>query len=194
MKIRYRRKTSTQWLSGDWADLELPQLRLKLLDRMASSVEGQERFWSRVKKSGPDDCWMWEGSFDGKNGYGKFCFCLKPRRRVKILAHRISYLLFYKNLPARLIVCHHCDNPSCVNPRHLFLGTNQDNSSDMVKKDRQAKGEENGNHRLTIEDVKEIRKLHASGSVFFVTLAKMFGVSDLTIRRAAIGETWAHVK
>lgn len=92
-------------------------------------TEQMDRFWNKVKKT--DNCWFWTaGTFD--DGYGKFKFEKKNRK-----AHRISWLLTNGDIPEGMLVCHHCDNPLCVKPSHLFLGTPKDNTQDMIKKGRQ---------------------------------------------------------
>ncbi len=101
--------------------------------------EYETRFFSKVNIKGEDDCWEWEaGCFT--NGYGEFTCCGK-----KYKAHRFSYEFFYGKIQEDLDVLHICDNPKCVNPRHLILGTNQDNIDDRNNKGRQAKGETDGN-------------------------------------------------
>ncbi len=85
-----------------------------------------ERFWSKVDKSG--DCWLWRGSVNPQ-GYGTFSFGGKSRG-----AHRVSYLLSKGEIGDGLCVCHTCDNPPCVNPDHLWLGTQADNMRDMGSK------------------------------------------------------------
>lgn len=90
----------------------------------------EERFWEKVDKSG--DCWVWTRSTNG-SGYGQITM---PRAGAPMLAHRVSWLLHYGPIPAGLFVCHRCDNPPCIRPEHLFLGTNRDNSRDMGAKGR----------------------------------------------------------
>ena len=107
------------------------------------------RFWSKVDKRGPDECWEWIACKTGK-GYGQFSIDGRP-----YLVHRISYELANGAIPDGLFVCHHCDNPSCCNPAHLFLGTNKDNICDCVAKGRHysrthpelvPRGERHGSH------------------------------------------------
>lgn len=90
-----------------------------------------DRFWAKVQKAGPDDCWPWLASRMPK-GYGKLGIASTTPK----LAHRVSWELHYGPIPEGLFVCHRCDNPPCVNPAHLFLGTCTDNLRDMVAKGR----------------------------------------------------------
>lgn len=148
----------------------------------------QERFWSKVDKSG--ECWEWTASKDG-SGYGKMLY-----RGALVRASRLAWMFTFGEIPEDLFVCHHCDNPGCVNPEHLFLGTQKDNMLDMVAKDRQRKigqlGEHNGRAKLTEADVREIRIRYEEGQSIPV-LALDFGVSIGAIHRALIGKHWRTV-
>jgi hypothetical protein len=116
-----------------------------------------ENFWKKVdKKSNLNGCWIWTGARKGgKNGnYGVFQMGTNNLKR----SHRVSFELSNGPIPDGLLVCHTCDNPLCVNPSHLFLGTFKDNTQDMIRKNRKAifKGEDNGSCKLTDEQVRLI--------------------------------------
>lgn len=189
LKNRYR-KISTQWLWGDWEGLEGPLLKQKLLERMASSEVGQEKFWKLVKITGTDCCWEWKGRFTAKN-YGIFNFSLgRNNWSVEILAHRISFYLTHHQLPEKMCVCHKCDNTRCVNPEHLFLATKAENSYDRDRKKRQAFGTKNGKHRLTPDEVQKIRRMSFVQNVLGTEIAKAFNVSRGAIQHIIQGFTW----
>lgn len=189
---RRHRRTSTLWLSGDWEGLPGPQLRLKLLERTANSVEGRERFWSRVKKRGVNDCWLWNSTLAG-SGYGLLSYTPERKKRVHLFAHRISYFLAHNTLPADLDVCHRCDNPPCVNPNHLFLGTQQDNVADMVQKGRQLRGSKVYTVKLTADEVQRIRILRFRDNYSHQKLARRFNVSDEQIRCICLWIYWKYL-
>ena len=143
-----------------------------------------KRFMDKVRKDG--ECWMWTGSVMPSNGYG----CFSYRKKI-MRAHRVSYILHRGEIPSGVCVLHTCDVKACVNPDHLFLGTNADNVADRVKKGRSAQGERQGCSKLTSQQVLEIRLLYPTTKQ--VTLARRFGVDKNTIYSIMKGETWKHV-
>lgn len=148
------------------------------------------RFWSRVSKAPHSKgCWEWQGQTD-KGGYGTISINDRNKR-----AHRMSYELAYGELPAELDVLHTCDNPTCVNPSHLFLGTDVDNMRDKVAKDRQCKGESHGMSKLTEEQVLEIRRRYKRYAKVdnTVTLAREFGVHQSRIFDIVNRKKWKHI-
>lgn len=139
----------------------------------------------KLKYEETDGCWEWQGAKDIK-GYGKFT--LRENRIRTEKAHRIAYKLEYGNIPQNMLVCHKCDNPSCVNPEHLFLGTDSDNMIDMVIKNRHKPGK---GRKLTVAEVKEIRTIsHLHTSRF---LAEMFSTSKANITAIVNRKTWKHI-
>ncbi len=139
-----------------------------------------ERFWSKVDLSKADQefaCWKWLPT-KTKYGYGQI-----QLRRHAHQAHRVAYQLAFGEIPKGLIVCHHCDNRSCVNPNHFFLGTHADNAQDREQKGRanRPSGEDHVLHKLTQSQVDEIRLRYAKGDVTYRQLSKEFGVSHVLI-------------
>jgi hypothetical protein len=148
------------------------------------------RFWEKVDRwDGPDACWIWLGAFR-RDGYGEF------RDGTTVAAHRESWTLTNGPIPDGLFVCHTCDNRRCVNPTHLFLGTNADNLADMAAKGRASRaglaGEANGNAVLTDAKVRSIRDALSQGSSK-KGLSRTYGVSRRLIQRIADGTAWSHV-
>jgi hypothetical protein len=129
-------------------------------------------------------CWLWERTTD-KHGYGEFKIPGKTRK-----AHRASWILHHGDIPVGLSVLHKCDNPSCVNPHHLFIGTGKDNSMDRVAKGRYI-GEHSAQAKLSTKDVWEIKQVHPYYAR--TELASFYGVSDCTIRDIIFGRNWTHV-
>jgi hypothetical protein len=148
------------------------------------------RFWSKVNKAGGEACWEWQGGRTPDRGYGLLGVTFKPNRYV--VAHRISYELNCGPIPAGMKVCHKCDNPPCVRPDHLFLGTQQDNIEDMRKKGRAARGAKHFRARLDPDKVRDIRRSHAAGESV-ASIAKRIGVRPGTVYAVLTGKTWTHV-
>lgn len=146
----------------------------------------EERFWELVDKGDGTGCWDWKGSF-GEGGYA-----LLATRKFGNRAARISYILHYGSIPRGLYVCHHCDNPRCVRPEHLFLGTPHDNVADMIEKGRHAHGERHWKSKLTESDIPAIRALRAAG-LSQQKIADRYGVSQETIGRIIRRKNWTHV-
>lgn len=182
----------------------------------ATTLSPLERFFNKVQKSeDPDGCWLWTAAKD-RRGYGRF---FPSGERWK--AHRFSYAQLVGQIPAGLQVLHNCpggDNPSCVNPAHLWLGTHDENMADMSRKGRShaqahpetlARGERHGRHThpetiargedapnaiLTDEKVREIRRRFAQGGITKRALAAEFGTHETNIGFIVRREHWAHVQ
>ena len=137
-------------------------------------------------------CWLWCAGINEK-GYGRLKVALPGTRRRSHPAHRLSWIAHRGPIPAGLWVLHKCDNPACVNPEHLFLGTHADNMADMARKGRHRtgdyRGEKHGLTTLTDAEVRAIRADERSGT----QLARDFGVSEATVSRIRNRETWGHI-
>lgn len=146
----------------------------------------QERFNNFI--SAPDiqtGCWIWKGS--SRNGYGQF----RGKGSIMEQAHRVSYKLYKGPIPPGFLVLHKCDNPPCVNPAHLFLGTQKHNMEDMIKKGRKitARGSQCSYAKLTEGQVKAIRK---DGRPY-PAIAKQYGITVTTVSSITNGYNWKHV-
>jgi hypothetical protein len=143
-----------------------------------------ERFWSKVEIMQPDDCWIWTGAIVKK--YGEFAMNGKIQS-----AHRVSWQLTSGTIPEGMNVLHHCDNPPCVNPKHLFLGTNTDNMQDALRKGRlnPRTGESCSWSKLKENDVREIRIAYNNG-VNYSQLSRKYLVASKTIINIINGKNW----
>lgn len=153
------------------------------------------RFWAKVERGEEDDCWEWVGSKSGP-GYGTMGIPKDETGYRTGLAHRLSFMLAHglEAIEDGMFVCHHCDNPSCVNPKHLFLGTNGDNVRDLVSKGRHRprRGETNPQAKLTGDQVRQIRSLFEEG-VSKSELSRTFNVSHMHIRNILDRKKWNHI-
>ena len=162
--------------------------------------KSKERFWKKVAiTANPNKCWEWKGAYRPRTGYGSITV-----NKKSISTHRYSYSINKGEIPKGLCVLHSCDNPICVNPNHLTVGTHAENSSDMVRKGRQAKGIRSGRytkpeknvkgiknhlHKLTEAQVLEIRaSKHKTKE-----LALLYGVRVDTILDIRSRHTWKHI-
>lgn len=140
-----------------------------------------KRFWKHVDVKNKNDCWEWKSKKD-KDGYGNMQFKNKTVR-----ANRFIWTVLNGAIPEGMVVCHKCDNPKCLNPDHLFLGTISDNVIDALKKNRLS------NQKLTVDQVKELRKLYKTGKYSQSELGRIFGVSGSTVCQIVHRKLWKFI-
>ena len=154
---------------------------------MAIRESIDDLFWSKVDFT--ENCWEWAAGFN-LQGYGVFHI-----KRKQYLAHRVAWTLVCGPIPEGMLVCHYCDNTSCVKSSHLFLGTAKDNTRDMISKGRSnwseaCKGEESGRAKLTKKEVREIREKYASGCFIQRELAEEYKISRRNISSIVTYVSW----
>lgn len=146
-----------------------------------------DRFWRKVRKTA--ECWLWSGTKTRK-GYGKVRH--GGAGTPMVLATRVSWAIHHSD-PGQSLVLHACDNPSCVNPKHLFLGSYSDNNKDMKQKDRHTKGERSGTAKLS--EVKAIAlKNDRKHGLTMSALSQKYGVSAMQAHRIVTGKRWEHLR
>jgi hypothetical protein len=142
------------------------------------------RFWPKVRRGKEDECWLWMGASNPK-GYGHIRY-----ECIYYQAHRVSWEMHYGLIPKGKWILHKCDNPGCVNPKHLFIGDVYDNNLDMYNKGRAAL--DNG-RKLSDEQVHEIRYLIDEGSMTQRCIASIYGISPATICMIGRRQTWRNL-
>lgn len=159
--------------------------RVADLGRAGFSERDFARFVSKVRKT--EGCWLWT-AYTTQDGYGQFALNQYPTK-----AHRLAYRLWVGDIGG-LCVCHTCDVRHCVNPGHLFLGSNADNTRDMLEKGRKAStaGEKHGGAKLTTEDVRQIR-FRAGLRLPYKLIAQSFGITASTVSQIVNRTKWKHV-
>lgn len=149
-----------------------------------------ERFEEKFIPEPNSGCWLWIGAESGINGYGQFRWssnkCMK--------AHRAAWCLYKDNIPYGIDVLHHCDNPSCVNPDHLFLGDHGDNMRDMIRKNRGNKvcGSKHHQAKITEDIVRDIRQWYANG-ITQIKIASIVRLRHQMISNIVNRKNWKHV-
>lgn len=144
----------------------------------------KKRFWAKVDKRGKNECWEWL-SVTSHDGYGRIWF-----HKRFMGAHRFSWMIHNNSEPGQLCVCHRCDNPICVNPNHLFLGTSTDNMQDRISKT----GWQKTSVKLSAEEVVDIRHRYEKETISSRKLGKEYGVSKTQILRIIKGSSRRHVR
>lgn len=153
---------------------------------MKQRMDFEERFWKKVDRGDPNECWEWQAATD-TNGYGLFYADGQQRG-----AHRVSYWLEHGEKAGEGWVLHHCDNKPCVNPDHLYLGDASDNAQDRFERGLVShEGENHPASQLTQEDVDEIRERVENGESQY-EIADEFGISQPTVSQLVIGLIWGH--
>lgn len=150
----------------------------------------QTRFWKKVHKGLPDECWPWLGGLT-YDGYGR----MVADNNQRIRCHRISWMLSYGPIPDHLKVLHKCDNPRCVNPNHLFLGTIAENNRDKMMKGRSSRcqGTEHGRAKLNNEQVIAIREMLDSNMFTQTEIAIKFNISQGLVSCIRRNKNWSHI-
>lgn len=157
------------------------------MPRKYTPQEQIQVFWSGIAITSNDDkCWLWQRHLD-HSGYGKALYGNRQHA-----THRIMWMLTYGDIPKYLEVCHTCDVRNCCNPKHLFLGSHLDNMRDMVSKNRQPnnKHENNPHHKLTLEQVTEIRTRYSREKKNGKILAREYGIGQTQLYRIVHNEHW----
>ena len=150
-------------------------------------VSELERFEVYFQKT--EGCWTWKGASIPEHGNPDIRRARFQRGRRQEYAYRTAYRLYIGSIPKGLCICHRCDNGLCVNPEHLFLGTQKENSEDMVAKGHSTRGEKSPQHKITLEEAIEIKKIPLGTR----GVSRRFGISRMHITRIRRNESWAWI-
>src|SRR6266496_700029 len=185
-KAAERNPKRNPWLLEETDGLEVDRKHAMRYGSRRESLISRLESKSERRDNG---CLEWTGWKD-KKGYGEISIASYP-----YMAHRASYALHVGPIPHGVKVLHKCDNPSCINPEHLFLGSHQDNVADCVKKRRHTYGERQWKAVVTEDDVLKIRAInpHRNGPIMIKTVAKSYGVTPKQISRIVKRTSWRHV-
>ncbi len=166
---------------------------------MTQTIDSQTaRFMSKISPEALSGCWLWTAAVN-KSGYGMFNerWDNKSKRSIVCLAHRFSFKLANRNFDDRFNVLHHCDNPACVNPSHLFAGTQADNVADMDIKGRrinsQLQGERHPNSKVNKDDVYQMLEMRKNGFTQ-QSIANKFGISQVQVGNILRKDQWKHIQ
>lgn len=164
------------------------------------TAKQEQNFWESVDKAGPimphmeDECWMWTGAVDKRNGkannkYGRVSITDAAGQTKTWRVPKLAYLHFVGPIAPGLLTCHHCDNPTCTRPSHLYLDTHAGNMATRNRRGRQARGVTSGMSKLTEEQVRDIYTSKSPAPV----LALRYNVKRQTVTAIRLGKTWKHV-
>jgi hypothetical protein len=163
------------------------------MSRKGSSTAPELRFWSKVNREGPipihfpelGPCWVWTGKIHRQCG-GRKDYGVIWTNGKELFTHRLSYSMHFGKIPEGQSVLHHCDNPPCVRPSHLYLGTQKDNVRDMMTRSR-------GKSHLSQEAIREIRERYAAEEITQEALGRQYGASQVTVSQIILRKVFKHL-
>lgn len=155
------------------------------------SIDEYEKFWERVSDGTSSQCWTWTGSKTNQ-GYGQFDF-RRVGKRSTFVATRVMWKVWHDEDPGCMLVCHTCDNPSCVNPHHLFLGTHQDNMRDKCDKGRWSGGGPPGERAGRVKLTEELVHMIRDSELGCRELGRQLNVHHSTVSAIRLRKIWRHI-